>query len=154
MDNYGLLEPIGGGEPIPLLRDALTVGRRESCDIVLRFANVSGQHCKLTLEEGYWFVQDLNSQNGLKVNGTHVTRKRLDPNDTLSIARHKYKILYSPVELGATGPPPSDEEDITTVLKKSLLDRAGLQRRPDMSSRRYDPNADSGEQDEETDTLE
>ena len=126
MDHYGSLDPIGGGEPIPLLRAALTLGRRESCDIVLRFANVSGQHCKLTLENGYWFVQDLNSQNGIRVNGTHVIRKRLDPNDTLSIAKHKYKINYSPEDLGATGPPPSDEEDITTVLGKSLLERAGL----------------------------
>ena len=108
MEHYGELVPIGGGDPIPLLRASLMVGRRESCDIVLRFANVSGQHCQLTLESGYWFVQDLNSQNGLKVNGVHVMRKRLDPGDTLAIARHKYKIEYSPSDLGATGPPPSD----------------------------------------------
>jgi predicted component of type VI protein secretion system len=146
MDNYGALEPIGGGDPIPLLRTTLMVGRRESCDIVLRFANVSGQHCQLTLESGYWFVQDLNSQNGLKVNGTHVMRKRLDPGDTLSIARHKYRIEYSPADLGANGPPPSDEEDITSVLGKSLLERAGLQKRPDFASRRYNPNDDSAGQ--------
>jgi hypothetical protein len=47
----------------------MTVGRRESCDIVLRFSNVSGQHCQLLLEGGYWFVQDNNSQNGTKVAG-------------------------------------------------------------------------------------
>jgi pSer/pThr/pTyr-binding forkhead associated (FHA) protein len=149
MDNYGALEPIGGGDPIPLLRAALTIGRRESCDIVLRFANISGQHCKLTLESGYWFVQDLNSQNGIKVNGSHVMRKRLDPNDTLAIARHKYKILYSPEELGASGPPPSDEEDITTVLGKSLLERAGLQKRSeraDTNTRRYNPTDDGAGQ--------
>jgi pSer/pThr/pTyr-binding forkhead associated (FHA) protein len=147
MEHYGELVPIGGGDPIPLLRASLTVGRRESCDVVLRFANVSGQHCQLTLENGYWFVQDLNSQNGLKVNGAHVMRKRLDPGDTLSIARHKYKIEYSPSDLGATGPPPSDEEDITTVLGKSLLERAGLQKRPDSGgSRRYEATDDSAGQ--------
>ena len=146
MDNYGSLEPIGGGDPIPLLRATLMVGRRESCDIVLRFANVSGQHCQLSLEGGYWFVQDLNSQNGLKVNGSHVMRKRLDPGDTLSIARHKYRIEYSPSDLGANGPPPSDEEDITSVLGKSLLERAGLQKRPDFGNRRYNANDDSAGQ--------
>jgi adenylate cyclase len=146
MDNYGELVPLGGGDPIPLLRASLSIGRRESCDIVLRFANVSGQHCQLLLENGYWFVQDLNSQNGTKVNGTHVMRKRLDPGDTLAIARHKYKIQYSPVELGATGPPPSEEEDITAVLGKSLLERAGLQRRPGDASRRYDVTDDSAGQ--------
>jgi len=42
---YGELIPQGGGDPIPLLKPLLTVGRRESADIVLRFPNVSGTHC-------------------------------------------------------------------------------------------------------------
>ena len=146
MEHYGELVPIGGGDPIPLLRASLMVGRRESCDIVLRFANVSGQHCQLTLEGGYWFVQDLNSQNGVKVNGAHVMRKLLKPGDTLSMARHKYKIQYVPEELGAAGPPPSEEEDITSVLGKSLLERAGVQKRPESSSRRYEATDDSAGQ--------
>ena len=44
---YGQLLPLGGGDPIPLLKTELLVGRRESCDIVLRFANVSAHHCQL-----------------------------------------------------------------------------------------------------------
>jgi adenylate cyclase len=146
MDNYGELVPLGGGDPIPLLRATLTVGRRESCDVVLRFANVSGQHCQLLLEGGYWFVQDLNSQNGVKVNGTHVIRKLLQPGDTLSMARHKYKIQYVPADLCASGPPPSEEEDITSVLGKSLLERAGLQKRSEPSDRRYDVTDDGAGQ--------
>ena len=145
-DNLGELSPVGGGDPIPLLKPTLTVGRRESCDIVLRFANVSGQHCQLTLENGYWFVQDLNSQNGTKVNGQRVMRKRLDPGDVLSMARHKYEVQYVPADLGATGPPPSDEEDITQVLGKSLLERAGLSRRHLDKSQRYDVTNDSAGQ--------
>ena len=34
----GELIPKGGGDSIPLLKEKLLVGRRESCDIVLRFA--------------------------------------------------------------------------------------------------------------------
>ena len=56
---YGQMTPCGGGDPIPLMKDRLTIGRRAECDIQLRFANVSGQHCRLTLEYGYWFVRDL-----------------------------------------------------------------------------------------------
>jgi len=33
---YGELIPLGGGDPIPLLKKNLMVGRRESCDVVLR----------------------------------------------------------------------------------------------------------------------
>jgi adenylate cyclase len=124
---YGELIPMGGGDPIPLLKKALRIGRRESCDIVLRFANVSAHHCQLAVTDGYWYVKDLDSKNGVKVNGTRVTEKRLDPGDVLSVAKHKYELRYSPVDLGAVGPPPSDEttEDI---MSKPLLERAGLER--------------------------
>jgi hypothetical protein len=97
----------------------------------------------LTLENGYWFVQDNNSQNGTKVNGSRVVRKRLDPGNLISIAKHKYTIKYSPADNGATGPPPSDEADLESVLSKSLLDRAGLQRQPQFGQVRYNPMDDT-----------
>lgn len=125
---YGELIPVGGGDPIPLLKKSLLVGRRESCDVVLRFSNVSAHHCQLNLNGGYWHVRDLQSRNGVKVNGVRVIDKRVDPGDVLSIAKHKYDVKYSPVEIGAVGPPP-EEEPGDEIFGKSLLDRAGLERR-------------------------
>lgn len=143
----GELIPVGGGDPIPLLKESLLVGRRESCDVVLRFGNVSGQHCQLTLEQGYWFVSDLGSQNGIKVNGDRVMRKRLDPGDKLSVSKHNYEVRYNPVELGASGPPPSDDNDYDQIMGKSLLERAGLSKRlPGGASRAYDPTDDAAGQ--------
>ena len=121
----GELLPVGGGDPVPLLKEQLLVGRRESCDIVLRFANVSSQHCQLECHGGYWFVRDLNSRNGTRVNGVRVSDKRLDPGDELRVAKHKYRVKYSPMELGAVGPPPADHIP-DDVMGKSLLERAGL----------------------------
>ncbi|MCU0714396.1 MAG: FHA domain-containing protein [Pirellula sp.] len=129
MANFGFLVPTGGGEDIPLKKDRILVGRRENCDIVLRFANVSGQHCRLTLEQGYWFVKDLDSRNGTKVNGYRVTRKRLDPGVIISIAKHQYEIRYNPEDLGATGAPPGDDESMDLSHRASLMERAGLDRR-------------------------
>lgn len=149
---YGELVPVGGGDPIPLLKETLTVGRRESCDICLRFGNVSGQHCQLSLESGYWFVQDLNSQNGVKVNGVRITgRKRLDPGCSLAVAKHAYTVHYSPNELGASGAPPSDETDYAEIMGKSLLERAGLAKKPipgrdDSDGRRFNVHDDSAGQ--------
>jgi adenylate cyclase len=129
---FGELVPIGGGDPIPLLKKTLMVGRRESCDVVLRFSNVSAHHCQLIVDDGYWYVKDLKSRNGVKVNGTRVQQKRLDPGDELSIAKHRYEVRYSPVDLGAIGPPPPEREMEVgeAVFGQSLLERAGLQRRP------------------------
>jgi adenylate cyclase len=73
-------------------------------------------------------VRDLESRNGTKVNGVRITEKRLDPGDVLAIAKHKYDVKYSPVEIGAVGPPP-EEEPGDEIFGKSLLDRAGLERR-------------------------
>ncbi len=127
---YGELIPVGGGDPVPLLKKQLLIGRRESCDIVLRFANVSAHHCQLTINGGYWYVQDMKSRNGVKVNGLRVTNKRLDPGDTLAVAKHRYEMQYSPVDLGAVGPPPPDDMP-SDIMEQSLLERAGLQLGPD-----------------------
>jgi predicted component of type VI protein secretion system len=124
---FGELIPVGGGDPIPLLKKSLLIGRRESCDVVLRFSNVSAHHCQLTVTGGYWYIRDLNSRNGIKVNGLRVTDKRVDPGDVVSIAKHKYEMQYSPVDLGAVGPPPV-ESTKSDIFGKSLLERAGLER--------------------------
>ena len=104
------------------------VGRRETCDIILRFGNVSSNHCELTLESGYWFVKDLSSRNGTRLNGYRITKKRMDPGDTLSIAKRDYKAKYTPSELGAEGPPP-DVDVMSEIMSQSLLEGAGLSRK-------------------------
>lgn len=127
--SFGVLNPSGGGDPIPLMKERLVVGRRDSCDICLKFANVSGNHCRLTLEQGYWFAKDLESRNGTKVHGSRIYRKRLDPGTRIAFAKHEFTIEYDPEQNGAFGPPPPDEDQMTEMLKRSLMDRAGMNRR-------------------------
>lgn len=139
---YGELIPLGGGDPIPLLKRQLLAGRRESCDIVLRFANVSAHHCQLMIESGYWYVRDMQSRNGVKINDVRVDgQRRLDPGDILAIAKHKYRVEYDPSDLGAVGPPPADNLS-QEIMRESLLSRAGLDHRDigrDDGRQRYDP---------------
>ena len=128
---FGQLVPVGGGDPIPLLKNRLRIGRREGCDIVLNFANVSGHHCLMEIVEGYWFIKDLRSRNGVKVEGRRILsglRKRVDPGNELSISKHKFTLQYDPTALGAYGSPPQDEQ-LDNLFSESLLDRAGLKRR-------------------------
>jgi pSer/pThr/pTyr-binding forkhead associated (FHA) protein len=143
---FGELIPLGGGDTIPLKKKTLLVGRRESCDIVLRFPNVSAHHCQLQIDSGYWYVRDQKSRNGLKVNGSRTTEKRLDPGDVLSIATHRYTVQYSPADLGAVGPPPSPGAPNNEIFSKSLLERAGLSKEKGPPKDRYDPtNHDAGQ---------
>ena len=125
-ENFGTLVPKGGGDPIPLLKKNLLIGRRESCDIVLRFKNVSAHHCQLSVRGGYWYVKDMKSLNGVKVNDVSITDRRLQSGDTLTIAKHGYRIYYVPADLGAVGPPPPDAPP-EEIFGDSLLKRAGLE---------------------------
>src|SRR5262245_30702362 len=123
----GELVPIGGGDNIPLCRDVLTMGRRESCDVPLPFPNVSGKHCELIFHEGYWYIRDLGSTNGTKVNGARIIalqKKVLRSGDEITIARRRYTINYThPVGQRALDEI-LDEED---VMSQSLLEKAGLE---------------------------
>ena len=119
----GELAPTGGGDPIPLIREVLTIGRRETCDIPLRFPNISGLHCELSFRNGYWYIRDCNSTNGVKVNNVRVQEKLLHPDDEVSIGKRRYVIRYElPADRRALD---EMEED---VMSQSLLEKAGLEK--------------------------
>jgi adenylate cyclase len=120
----GELVPVGGGDVIPLLRDRLTLGRRESCDISLRFPNVSGRHCELYFGDGIWHLRDLGSTNGTKVNGQRVQDRVLRPGDEITVAKRRYTIQYALAKGHGGFEQFLDEED----LSQSLLEKAGLSR--------------------------
>jgi adenylate cyclase len=126
--SFGELQPVGGGDPIPLLKETLIVGRRESSDIVLRFPNVSGAHCELSLVDGHWVVKDLGSSNGTKLNGIRVSEGRVEPGDRLSIGRHEYEVCYTPGAAGA-GHGAGVSAPLRDIFSRSLLAAAGLENR-------------------------
>ena len=81
------------GDGIPLRKRQLVIGRRESCDIVLRFPSVSAIHCRLWFDDGHWHVEDQNTRNGTKINGVKLTGvAQLAVGDTLSIAKNLYQL--------------------------------------------------------------
>jgi adenylate cyclase len=115
----GDLVPLGGGESIPLVRDSMKIGRRESCEISLQFPNISSIHAELFFRDGHWYVRDNGSKNGTKVNGVPVTEKIVMPGDEIAFAKHKFVLSYE-----ASGRPVEGSQD--NVFQKSLLERAGL----------------------------
>lgn len=120
----GELVPVGGGDTIPLIRDKVTIGRRESCDVCLRYPNISGKHCELTYQEGYWMIRDLGSTNGIKVNGIRVGQKPLHPGDEIAIASRKFTIEYNLT----TGRRVLDQMIEDDIMDQPLLEKAGLVR--------------------------
>jgi pSer/pThr/pTyr-binding forkhead associated (FHA) protein len=127
----GIMKPLGGGDPIPLLKESLTLGRRPSCDICLDFENVSGKHCELRLINGVWHVRDLGSTNGTTVNGSKIsTDQSIMPDVEVGIADHIFMIDYEPsgpASISKNNAMLAEDEDITSQRKRtSLMELAGL----------------------------
>ncbi|WP_430591840.1 FHA domain-containing protein FhaB/FipA [Humidisolicoccus flavus] len=61
------------GMEVPLPSSGLTIGRSSSTDFVIRDDYTSGEHAKLSQENGHWTLRDLNSTNGTKVDGKKIT---------------------------------------------------------------------------------
>lgn len=139
---HGELLPLGGGDAIPLIREVLTLGRRESCDICLRFPNISGLHAQMQYRNGYWYIRDMNSTNGVKVQGVRVQEKLLHPRDEITIGKKKYTIEYElPADRRAL-----DEVVEEDIMSQSLLEKAGLERRkPDRSASKSKASFDPGD---------
>ena len=80
---------------------------------------MSTEHCRLEFRAGYWCVFDLDSHNGIRVDGQPTVEEWLMPGATLSVAKYRFEIDYKP---RSDEPPPAF--DVTTG--KSLLEKAGL----------------------------
>ncbi len=63
----------------------VTIGRRSTNHLVLHHSSVSGAHAQLEVEEvdgeKIYYVRDLGSTNGTKMDGQPVTRRRIDNGD-------------------------------------------------------------------------
>jgi pSer/pThr/pTyr-binding forkhead associated (FHA) protein len=127
----GILKPLGGGDPVPLLKEELVIGRRPTSDIRLDFENVSGKHCVLRFIKGVWHIRDLGSTNGTSLNGQRITHEEsVLPDDEMGVATHFFHIDYEPIGPAAVqgGNAALAEDDEIAIQKKqhSLIELAGL----------------------------
>jgi pSer/pThr/pTyr-binding forkhead associated (FHA) protein len=139
-ENLGTLRPVGGGDPVPLKKPELIVGRRPSCDIMLDYENISGKHCVLKFHNQLWHVRDMGSTNGTTVNGAPISSEHsVMPDDELAFAGHIYHIDYepgAPVAIVNQGNLVDDEEIVNARKKTSLMELAGLDTDDDRPKRR------------------
>jgi pSer/pThr/pTyr-binding forkhead associated (FHA) protein len=128
-DVLGVMYPVGGGDPVPLTKTEVLIGRRPGTDIRLDFENISGKHCKLRFLNGIWMVRDLGSTNGTTVNGSLLASEQsIMPDDELGIAGHLFTIDYEPAgpEAFLNSHKDLDEEVVLERPRHSLMDLAGL----------------------------
>ncbi len=82
------LEP--GGPSVEFNRPEMLVGRHSGAALRLRLPDVSRRHCRFVFSEGRWQVFDLNSLNGVFVNGERVHQATLDNGDVIRIGSYTF----------------------------------------------------------------
>jgi pSer/pThr/pTyr-binding forkhead associated (FHA) protein len=76
---------IANGKSFVIDRPRAVVGRSQRCDYVLSDPNVSRRHFELQLRGSDWYLVDLDSTNGVSVNGRRVATSRLSPGDEIVV---------------------------------------------------------------------
>ena len=75
-----------GTQKVSLEPRGVTVGRGESCDVTLNDENVSRVHARIFQDPfGRWIVEDMNSRNGVLVEGQRVKAQALQLGQTVMI---------------------------------------------------------------------
>lgn len=64
---------------------AVVIGRTPECDVCVYDAGVSRRHARICMDADGFFIEDLGSSNGTRVNGTVVKKQRLSDGDLLAL---------------------------------------------------------------------
>lgn len=76
-----------------LSKERMTIGRKPHNDIVIDNLAISGEHAAILTILNDSFLEDLDSTNGVMVNGTPVKKHFLQNNDVVEIGKYKLKYL-------------------------------------------------------------
>jgi len=88
------LVALNDGPSILVDKPVLLLGRHPECDIQIDPRKISRRHCCIAQVEDYLVVRDLDSTNGIRINGVRVVEGRLQPGDELTVGNHRYQVTW------------------------------------------------------------
>lgn len=93
-----------GTREIPIESKGVTVGRGANCDVTLDDENVSRVHARIFQDPfGRWIVEDMNSRNGVLVEGQRVKAQALQPGQTITIRPFDLSVVEEATQESAVG---------------------------------------------------
>lgn len=90
------------GDYIPISAFPFVIGRGNECDLVLNRKGISRKHAEIVFQSGRFVVNDLDSLNGLKVNGYKVARVILEEGDSIKLGE-VFLVFRSSKESASSG---------------------------------------------------
>lgn len=73
------------GRKFPIQKSELSIGRGDTCEIVIDDEDVSRNHARVLIEPSAIILEDLGSTNGTLVNGVRISRHILNDGDRIQI---------------------------------------------------------------------
>lgn len=73
------------GRRLEVVKRRTVLGRSKECDVQLSDPNVSRRHAELRREGAAYWIVDLDSTNGLEVNGRRLKRAKLEDGDRVTL---------------------------------------------------------------------
>ncbi len=80
------------GLEVPINRERMVIGRGRSADLVIAEPTISRSHAAVGYDGEGFFVQDLGSTNGTRVNGVREPQMRLASGDELQLGKLRLQI--------------------------------------------------------------
>ncbi|MDQ3262255.1 MAG: FHA domain-containing protein [Myxococcota bacterium] len=80
---------------------SVAIGRTSDCDVILYDPGVSRKHARIFKEGEEYFVEDLGSSNGTKVNGSVIKKQKLTDGDAISLGPVVFNFLGHVLEEAA-----------------------------------------------------
>jgi hypothetical protein len=84
----------GQGEMLKVEKDPFIIGRSRTCDLVIPSSKVSRQHCRVSRENGDYFIEDLGSPNGVWRDGVKITKEKIKDGDEFMLSDEVVKFVY------------------------------------------------------------
>ncbi len=98
----------GPAERVPLLKVPFTIGRSETADHTIYSSKVSKEHAVIVRSGDRYAVRDLDSTNGIFINGQRATNQVLEDGDILHVAHVEFCFRH-PAAPEHSAKPHSDE---------------------------------------------
>jgi adenylate cyclase len=78
------------------VKSELSIGRTEGNDLVLNHPSVSRKHARVEVRNSAWWIVDLKSTNGVKVNGNLITESQIAAGDKILVGSVQLDIKSMP----------------------------------------------------------
>lgn len=81
------------GAEFSIAKPMVRIGRLEELDLCISHRSISREHARITQRDGNFEIEDLNSANGIRVNGSTVKRSALRSGDIVELGQVRFRFV-------------------------------------------------------------